>query len=430
LEIKAQPQSPISNLKSPISNLKSQIPNLQSPIPNLLYFFLCLFVFIFPLRDALARYPSFAHLAQDRSTRANAQAVLRYTNQSEVVFSQWHQATPMWALQEVERLRPDVRVNYVYPQGAEPYETTFAKRAAESAKHGNTYVTSFYEAEFGKELLQTFPLSNTPAWRVAPELNIATANFPRTIWDDRIILVHPLGLPKQVEAGSQFTIDLWWSSRGKHIEGDSITVRILRRDGRLATNADVRLTGDEGGGIAQFKRAALAIPYDLEPGNYELLAGAYNGATIYQTKDVEQFVKVGKLELITNHQPPTAHYQSLTSFANQLALIGSSTARSGNLLKIDLRWLALQPLTEDYKISVRLRGTNFYKAHDGVPALGAIPTLKWIRGSEITDRHVFDLGDYTGPLEAEVVVYDNITRLPLIPLDERYVNGVTIEIRD
>jgi hypothetical protein len=513
------------------------IPNLQSPISNLLYLFLCFFVFIFPLRDALARYPSFVQLGQDRSTRANAEAVLRYTNQNEAVFSQWHQATPMWALQEVERLRPDVRVNYVYPQGAEPYETTFAKRAAESAKHGNTYVTSFYEAEFGKELLQAFPLSNTPAWRVAPELNIATANFPRTIWDDRIILVHPLGLPKQVEVGSQFTIDLWWSSRGKHIEGDSISVRILRRDGRLATNADVRLTGDEGGGIARFKRAALAIPYDLEPGDYEILAGAYTGATIYKTNEEATFVGVSKVSVIgrasqlvmchnmqsllvvvpgsigspllgvdydtgvpnqlglktqwstplwdvdvsllnsDGHVLETKHLKGVPDgltqqgliagspqflffqipiqrnlkfaisnvqfpislpnyangdryipFADQLALIGSSTQRSGDKLTIDLRWLAAQPLTQDYKISVRLRGTNFYKAHDGVPALGAIPTLKWIRGSEITDRHVFDLAGYIGPLEAEVVVYDNVTRLPLIPLDERYVNGVTIPV--
>ncbi len=537
---------------------KLKFPNPQSPIPHLpsfLRFFVFILLAFFPARDCLARLPSFVQLSRDRSTRANAEAVLRIANPNHNalsnVFSQWHQATPMWALQAVEHISPAVRVNYVYPQGAEPYETTFAKRTAASAQQGNTYVTSFYEAEFGKELLQTVPLSNTPAWRVAPEIGIASASFPRTVWDDRIILVHPLGLPKQVEIGTQFPIDLWWSSRGAHIEGDSITVRILRRDGRLATNADVRLTGSEGGGVVMFKRAVLAIPLDLEPGEYDVLAGAYNGVAIYKTRDAVGFVRVGELTVVPATQMPVTRHSfgfevfggtdlrsastmptligvdydtgisgvwrlfthwklgksqrqvvvghvkgsfpdelfpllsdtktliSSTSsnsneyvtlvfsilptdrlflelkeanaeslretratinlpapnsseryipFANQMILIGSRAQRNGTKLTIDLRWLALQPITEDYKISVRIKGNNFYKAHDGVPALGAIPTLKWIRGSEITDRHVFDLGEYNGPLEAEVVVYDNVTRLPLIPLDERYTNGVTIGI--
>jgi hypothetical protein len=60
--------------------------------------------------------------------------------------------------------------------------------------------------------------------------------------------------------------------------------------------------------------------------------------------------------------------------------------------------------------------------------LGAIPTLKWIRGSLVIDRHPFDLGDYRGALRGHVVVYDSVSQLILPPLDERYQGEVIIPI--
>ena len=72
--------------------------------------------------------------------------------------------------------------------------------------------------------------------------------------------------------------------------------------------------------------------------------------------------------------------------------------------------------------------TNELPSRAWLPALGAIPTLKWIRGSRVMDRHPFDLGEYAGDLRGTVVVYDSASQLPLPPLDERYENGVTIPI--
>jgi hypothetical protein len=93
-----------------------------------------------------------------------------------------------------------------------------------------------------------------------------------------------------------------------------------------------------------------------------------------------------------------------------------------------VRWLAVRPLTKDYVVSVRVEGDGLYRAHDGVPALGAIPTLKWIRGSMVTDRHPFMLENYRGALRGHVVVYDSVSQLTLPPLDERYQGKVTIPI--
>ena len=86
-------------------------------------------------------------------------------------------------------------------------------------------------------------------------------------------------------------------------------------------------------------------------------------------------------------------------------------------------------MTDDI-VSARVDGDGFHAAHDGVPALGTLPTLKWIRGAWITDRHPISLGDYGGPLRGSVLVYNSFTQQPLPALDERYENGITFGVSD
>ena len=92
---------------------------------------------------------------------------------------------------------------------------------------------------------------------------------------------------------------------------------------------------------------------------------------------------------------------------------------SGEILQIDLRWLSLRPLTRDRKVAVQALawGAN----HDSVPALGAIPTLKWIRGTRVRDRHFLLLPEGAGGEAAlQLDVYDHFTQQrSLALLDER-----------
>ena len=53
-----------------------------------------------------------------------------------------------------------------------------------------------------------------------------------------------------------------------------------------------------------------------------------------------------------------------------------------------------------------------------MPALGAIPTLKWLYASRVDDRHVLSLpADGRGSATAQLVVYDAFTLQPLAVLD-------------
>jgi len=490
---------------------------------------LLLMALFIALSDGAQRWPSYAFLAEHRGTRAAAEGALRAAPAHSVVLAGWHQATPMWALQEIEGLRRDVRVRYVFPRGAQPYAETFAEQAAQLAPSHPTLVTSPFAESLAARGLRALPLAGQPLWLVtkAPPAPPAAHH----VFDGRLAVVGPLNGPEwKAEVGQAMAVDLGWYAPTSPREGDSLTVRLLRPDGRLAANADVRLSGDAPAGAYHARRLILGLPPDLPPAEYDLWLGAYGLAdgrfVPYQTADGATFVAVGKVDvqparwppatqhplanpwgptpatplligvdydaglpgqlrvwthwqlgkspaqvaladaegapfteaklLPANRDPQQPRYFSLSfdlpprrgiqiarsgqrlpdyrdgqryvPFADQMALIDAQTHRDGKALKVDLHWLAARPLTDDYVVSVRVEGEGLYLTHDSVPALGAIPTLKWIRDSLIVDRHPFALEGHHGPLRGSVVVYDSVSQLPLPPLDERYQGKVTFAI--
>jgi hypothetical protein len=100
-----------------------------------------------------------------------------------------------------------------------------------------------------------------------------------------------------------------------------------------------------------------------------------------------------------------------------------ATFERGEALDVRLTFLALKPLVSDNSVSVRwMEETGRWLArHDKQPALGALPTLKWIRGSRVVDPHPFEIpADVNGDLiQAEMVVYEAFRGTPLYPLDGR-----------
>jgi hypothetical protein len=113
---------------------------------------------------------------------------------------------------------------------------------------------------------------------------------------------------------------------------------------------------------------------------------------------------------------------------DEMALIGVSpgggeTFALGDELTLRLNFVALKPLVNDNGVSVRLwdEAERLRHMHDLQPALGAIPTLKWIRGSHVTDPHPLLIPhDLDGEvLKASLVVYENFRSTPLVPMDGR-----------
>jgi hypothetical protein len=147
--------------------------------------------------------------------------------------------------------------------------------------------------------------------------------------------------------------------------------------------------------------------YELDTGVPIPRQGAW-GATIQQTLAL----------------PRAGHSEHYLPLGGKMALIGVRANRvwpAGSTQRVALRFLSLKPIVRDYVISVAVQGDDIAPGpSDSVPALGAIPTFKWIRGSQITDVHLIEtLAGSKGQAELTCGVYDAFTMLPLPPLDER-----------
>jgi hypothetical protein len=132
---------------------------------------------------------------------------------------------------------------------------------------------------------------------------------------------------------------------------------------------------------------------------------------------------------------PTAR-QYYLPFGGKMALIGvdvDATWAAGREARVAVRFLGSRPIVDDYVVSVGLRGQGIAASQsDSVPATGAIPTFKWIRGSRVTDAHRLWLAaDAHGQAELSLGVYDAFTNRALPPLDERVARqgraGVLLE---
>jgi hypothetical protein len=134
---------------------------------------------------------------------------------------------------------------------------------------------------------------------------------------------------------------------------------------------------------------------------------------------------------------PGQHYVPL---GQGLVWLGESrldeiaSPQPGQTLYLPQRFAASRPVLRDLVVSVRLVGYEEDGVHwawwdldDGVPALGAIPTLKWIAGSRVWDPHWLAVAEEATPgqeLGGLVRLYDAFTGAPLPILDERMGEGV------
>ncbi|HEY3290425.1 MAG TPA: hypothetical protein VGK87_09885, partial [Anaerolineae bacterium] len=368
-------------------------------------------------------------------------------------------------------------------------------------------------------------------WQIQPAAETLATNINNHSlqFDNHIEVADVAVVHDEAMVGQSVTVRLKWRITAAVTTPEAITVRIMRRDGRLATNSDIAFDPSSAINTWHSTQVILAIPLDLTPGNYDVSIGAYrmqNGSfislspaepnnavppvaiTVLAAKQpqitmhplsidvADEAVLMGvdydtglpgQWRLLTHWKLPT-HPISVTvfntagtvaspplslpeapdedsyftlifdvapaiglrlgvgdgiaqislpdghageryiAFADQIVLTGVSTERGADQLKVDLTWLANHSLQSDYVISTRVTGEGFYAAHDGIPALGTLPTLKWIRGSQIFDRHPFDLNHFSGKLSGTIVVYDSTSRLLLPALDERYEHGVSFDV--
>ena len=108
-------------------------------------------------------------------------------------------------------------------------------------------------------------------------------------------------------------------------------------------------------------------------------------------------------------------------FGEEMALANADVSAVADNVTVNLSWLPLRPILHDYRISVQIQGAGWQAQDDSAPALGAIPTTKWIAGARVMDRHHINIPElHTGQAEIHVIVYDAFNRSRLAVLDDRF----------
>jgi hypothetical protein len=486
----------------------------------------------------VAGWPSFRYLARQDDARQYAEPLLEAAPAGALILSNWNWATPLWYLQQVEGLRPDVQVQYVAPQG-ESLAQNWVDAIAQNADQRPVIVARYFEPEYWglpyrfEAFGPAFIARTEPTDQIPPGLMPLNTDLGGQIR----ILAYDLDVA-ELRPGQPAALTLAWTPL-RPLEGDVALFAHLLRAGGLAGQASDRrhsAANYQAGQIILDRFLVYPLAGEL-PGEVQLSVGAYRpGAPRLTTDDGNDHLNIATLRLRPSDWPPVTtrprrvpfvggptlvgvdwdstvpgqlrlylHWHNRSGSASldtsirrgeqilaqalvnvpergyvssvydlppwsagpfeltadapaigpwglerrQLALpaprpgeryvpLGGemvllnaaveqqATLSPGEQVRYDLRLAAARPLLRDRIVSVSLSGQDFAwrDLSDSVPALGAMPTFKWIHGSTVLDRHRLALPASApqGTASAQLLVYDHYTQAILPPLDPRLLS--------
>jgi hypothetical protein len=174
-------------------------------------------------------------------------------------------------------------------------------------------------------------------------------------------------------------------------------------------------------------QSSLRIPANLEPGDYDLIAGLFDptSATRHQWGS-DDHLRLGEISVAArpHHFDPPAPQRPLDlTLAGEQQLVGYDLIAGddpGSPVNLILYWRAAGPTDLAYSTFVHLLDSDdmILDQSDQEPAAGDHPTTSWIAGEYITDTHALTIppNDVIGPYHLALGLYNPITgqRLPFI----------------
>lgn len=394
------------------------------------------------------------------------------------ILTSWHFASPLWYAARHTRPRPDVEVAYVSPSGRETPGATWLRRLREAAAADPAAAVILTNRPrevidagvplwpvWGTPFFATAPLACGTAGPAAPPAGRAT--FGRGLIDLTAAAV------ESAADGGRVRVSLDFRATRAVTEPLTVVVQLVDARPPHAVVGQVDHTlgpdrwNDPRGVGDQFVVHAFAGmangPADVEVGIYRTTpvgperlavanradaAGAPAGGGVGTGGAGDtgaDGASDGQPDGGSPPRPPAAHVGRVElrqaaaglpgiPFGDAMALAATHVARRGDTLVVDLTWRAGAAYRSDYTVSVQARGDGWSTQDDGTPALGAIPTLKWLPGMRIRDRHRLALPAGlapAAPIRVSVGVYDAFTLEPLPVTDAEIVRqgqGQAVEL--
>ncbi|HOU14981.1 MAG TPA: DUF2723 domain-containing protein [Anaerolineae bacterium] len=250
---------------------------LPTPYSLRLTSYVLRFMFLVLLLRLIALVPDFAVLAADTSIRERTAPLLEVAPPDALILADWHWATPLWVLQQVEGRNPQVEVDYVYPVAGQEYEDVWRARA-EAAGERPLFTTHGYawDGWTSTPVGGGFRFYRRPLAALSEGLDF-------TPLDADLGAVRVLGyrLVGAARPGQQVELHLAWQANGAQEPAPSFTARLWDANGALLAQSDRWLGSDTAVGEVRFTHLVLQMPVDRCTGVIYPTLGAYtvvNGA--------------------------------------------------------------------------------------------------------------------------------------------------------
>jgi hypothetical protein len=464
-------------------------------------------VVVAAVAQLLGGIDSYAKLSDDHSSRDYAAALFEQAPADSLILSNWHWATPLWYLQEVEGARPDVEVRYVFPEG-EPYAQTWARRVADGLDDGRDIIATNFNSEMFASLPVAEPIGDAFLFRQTPQMQLpgTFVELQQTLGGRIQVLGYQIE-NRELSLVEEIVLTLAWKPTGAEDSPATIFAHLVGEDGKLYGQVDQLAKANEEG-ITQTE--LRIVPFvGSRPGRYSVQLGAYDQEPLltgdrdprFPTSSVQlsaaEFAPATKnpltRDLIDDHHtrligydwdhtisghkrlylhwqeasgyfsevhengPPSlppfvgpwgiasSRWQSLASSDQKYYVpLGNGIVWSGDGLDelnefspgqdlvLNQQFLSSRPLLRDLVVSVRLIGFEeggfhwaWWDLNDAIPAMGAIPTLKWISGSRVSSPHFVSVDKSAAPgqeIGGALTLYDAFTGRVLPILDDRLVS--------
>ena len=210
----------------------------------------------------LARFPlhvpDFALLAADSSIRERTAPLLEAAPPDALILADWRWATPLWVLQQVEGVRPDVEVRYVYPVEGLDYEAVWHTHADEADERPVLTTHNYtWDGWTSAPVGGGFRLYRRPLTTLPPELG-----FTPLVSDLGAIQLVGYRLVGDLRPGRHVELQLAWRAVGPQDPPPSFTARLWDADGGLLVQADRYLGSATAQGETRFTHLTLQLPAD------------------------------------------------------------------------------------------------------------------------------------------------------------------------
>lgn len=231
---------------------------------------------------------------------------------------------------------------------------------------------------------------------------IGALTFPIMV-GDRIRLVGFELVNDQLVPGSAIDFTLHWQTQYPMPNGDILLVRVVDAQGNVVVQLDAvptdgaRPTTSWQPGETIIDRHQVMLPITTPPGQYTLLVGLFNAATLSQERTSLGGYTVPAATLHVSAIPNRLDV-NLEKFAALLGYALETTEiKPGAYLAVTLYWQARDNTRDSYQSFVQLVSAGEAAAplvmSEAIPGSGLRPTPTWNWGETIPDQHLLQLPD-------------------------------------